>query len=104
MTKKKDIVELFGLPEELVEPEAFTRETLRIRIRREKRKFGRTVTIVEGFDETVDLKELARKLKKTLGCGGTHGNGYIELQGDHARKVKTLLVEEGFPEENIDVV
>jgi len=104
VSKKKDLAELLGLPEELVEPEAFTRELQKIKIRREKRKFGKIVTIVEGFDKTVDLRSLAKKLKKKLGCGGTYYEDRIELQGDHARKVKEILVAEGFPEENISVV
>ncbi len=104
MSRKKDLAELLGLPEELIEPEAFTRELQKIKIRREKRKFGKIVTIVEGFDETVDLKSLTKKLKKKLGCGGTYYDDRIELQGDHARKVKEILVQEGFPEENISVV
>jgi len=101
----KDLADVIGLPEDLVEPEALTRELVRIKIRREKRKWGKIMTIIEGFDETVDVKALAKKMKRALGCGGTYdaSTRSIELQGDHARKAKEFLVKEGFPEENIDV-
>ncbi len=100
----KKLSEIFGLPEELLQPEELTKELLKIKVRREKRKFGKIVTIIEGFDDSVDLKKLTKKLKKALGCGGTYEKGRIELQGDHIRKIKQILVEEGFPEENIDIV
>jgi len=103
---KKDLADVIGLPEDLIEPESLTRELMRIKIRRDKRKWGKIMTIISGFDDTVDVKALAKKLKRQLGCGGTYDpkERVIELQGDHARKVKEFLVKEGFPEENIDVV
>ncbi len=51
----------------------------------------------------MDSKKLAKKLKKNLACGGTYKEGRIELQGDHLRRIKDLLIEEGFPEEKIEV-
>jgi len=51
----------------------------------------------------VDLHQLATKLKHKLACGGTAKNGKIELQGDHRERVKTLLIQEGFSEDNIDI-
>jgi translation initiation factor 1 len=102
----KDLSDVIGLPEDLIEPEALTRELVRIKIRREKRKWGKTMTVITGFDDTVDVKALAKKMKRALGCGGTYkpDERAIELQGDHARKAKEFLVREGFPEENIDVL
>ncbi len=90
-----------GLPEELVDFEAIAKETSRIRVRVEKRKFGRPVTVITGFDKSVDLKALAKKLKRRLACGGTVKEDSIELMGDHRRKVKDVLAEEGFPEDQI---
>lgn len=48
-------------------------------------------------------EELAKNLKKKLACGGTYKEGRIELQGDHLRKIKDLLVAEGFPENKIEI-
>ncbi|RLE66262.1 MAG: stress response translation initiation inhibitor YciH, partial [Thermoprotei archaeon] len=58
--------------------------------------------ILEGFDDkSVDLYDLAAKLKSKLACGGTAKNGRIELQGDHRYKARELLIELGFNPENI---
>lgn len=76
-----------------------------IKIRLEKRRFGKEVTIIEGISEAdFNLEELASKLKSKLAVGGTAKNGRIELQGDHRHRVKKILVEMGFPEENITVI
>jgi len=92
-----------GLPPELFQEIA--KEELLIRIKVEKRKWGREVTIIEGLnDPSIDLKEMAAKLKSKLACGGTAKNGRIELQGNHKERVKKLLVKMGFPEENIIIV
>jgi translation initiation factor 1 len=69
-----------------------------------KRKWGRDVTIVEGIDDkNINLKELSGKLKSKLACGGTDKDGRIELQGDHRERAAEILVESGFPQDNIDV-
>ncbi|MCX8169706.1 MAG: hypothetical protein N3D72_01300, partial [Candidatus Methanomethyliaceae archaeon] len=63
------------------------------------------VTIVEGLDnKNMNLKELTFKLKSKLACGGTEKNGRIELQGDHREKVLEILVENGFSQDNIEVL
>ena len=76
-----------------------------VKIRIEKRKFGKEVTIIEGLDETQDLRKIASMLKSKLATGGTAKNGRIELQGDHRHKVKNILIKElGIPEENIIMI
>lgn len=93
-----------GLPKDLCVCEAIVKEQQRIRVYCEKRKWGRDVTIVEGIDEkNINLKELAGKLKSKLACGGTDKSGRIELQGNHRDRTAEILVESGFPMENIDV-
>ena len=101
---KTDINEVFGLPEDLIDTEAFSREQMKLKVRTDKRKFGRIVTIITGFDDSIDIKSLAKKLKRKLGCGGTAYDNTIELHGDHRRKIKEALMEEGFKEENIEVL
>ncbi len=92
-----------GLPPEICEQLSAEEQVIKIRL--ERRRFGREVTIIEGIDEKVfNLKELASKLKSRLATGGTAKNGRIELQGDHRHRVKELLVEMGFPEENITII
>jgi translation initiation factor 1 len=69
-----------------------------------KRKFGKEVTIVEGIDEKqLDPKELTKKLKSKLACGGTWKDGKIELQGNHTMRVKEVLVEMGFSQNMINM-
>ena len=57
--------------------------------------------VVTGFEGDVDVKKIAKALKNELACGGTYKNGIIELQGDHRKKMKELLVTLGFDEDSI---
>jgi len=92
-----------GLPSDIEEElKLIERETQKIVVTTEKRSYGKTVTIISGIEKEV-AKGVLKNLKKKLGCGGTFKNGVIELQGDHRDKIKSLLVEEGFKEENIEI-
>ncbi len=94
------ICSVCGLPEELCMCEEIAREQQHIRIHCDKRRYGKTVTIVEGIDASdIDLGELARKLKTKCAAGGTAKDGRIELQGEHRKKVKQALEEMGFTAE-----
>ena len=91
-----------GLPEELCICEEIAREQEQIRIYTDSRRYGKTMTIVEGFESgEIDLDDLARKLKTRCAAGGTVKDGKIELQGDHKKKVKQALEEMGF---NVEIV
>jgi len=92
-----------GLPPEICEQLSAEEQVIKIRL--EKRRFGREVTIIEGINEKeFNLKKLASMLKSRLATGGTAKEGRIELQGDHRHRVKKILVELGFPEENITII
>jgi len=90
-----------GLPTEACICKELTKTSQKIRVERVKRRFGKIVTLVSGIE--TDLKENAKKLKQALACGGTVKNSVIELQGDHAKKTRELLIALGFNEENISV-
>ena len=62
------------------------------------------MTVIEGVSKDMNPEELLKKLKKKLACGGTYKNGKLELQGDHREKVKKLLTELGFNQEQIEVI
>jgi len=95
------ICSVCGLPEELCMCEQIAKEQQKIRILTDTRRYGKVVTVVEGIDSTdIDLNDLARKLKTRCAAGGTAKEGRIELQGDHKRKVREVLVELGFSVEN----
>ena len=49
----------------------------------------------------MDVKKIAKALKEELACGGTFKDNIVELQGDHTKKVKQILVKLGFDEESI---
>ena len=75
-----------------------------IKIRTERRRGRKEVTIIEGIDEKLfDLKGIVSDLKRKLACGGTAKDGRIELQGDHRYRVRELLIEMGFSASNIIV-
>ena len=94
-----------GLPKELCICGTLSKEQQKIKIKAERRRFGKVMTIIEGIDDSsIDVKQLLKKLKSKLACGGTYKDGLLELQGDHRQKAKQLLVKEGFNEEMIEVI
>lgn len=93
-----------GLVKDLCVCETIAKENQIINVFTEKRAFGKTYTLVKGMDEKeIDLKDLAKKLKSELACGGTSKEGKIELQGDHKNKVKKILVNIGFSSDSIEI-
>ena len=63
------------------------------KFRLEKRR-GKPVTVVTHLVlPEASLKELAGRLKKRLGTGGTVARGEIELQGDHREVLPGILAE-----------
>lgn len=69
-----------------------------IRIQREvKGRKGKTVTIVSGFKLANDeLKNLAARLKRRCGTGGSVKDGVIIIQGNHRDTLVTELEKRGF--------
>jgi translation initiation factor 1 len=91
-----------GLPIEAIAWEELAKGQQTIQISSEKRRFGKVSTIVSGFDDGVDIKDIAKKLKAKLACGGTIKNKAIELQGDHKHNIKEVLIGLGFTAEQIN--
>ena len=93
-----------GLVKELCVCETIAKESQKINVSVEKRAFGKNYTIIKGIDEKeIDIRDLAKKLKSELACGGTAKEGKIELQGDHKQKAKSILVNIGFSPDSIDI-
>jgi translation initiation factor 1 len=71
---------------------------LRVKVRRETAgRRGKAVTTVSGVPlGDAALRELAGRLKKRCGVGGSAKDGVIELQGDHRDAVVELLRGEGY--------
>ncbi len=91
----------FHLPSSTDVFEEIAKSEQQIKVSTLARRYGKKITLVEGFDKHVDVKAIAKRLKEELACGGTVKNGAIELQGDHKSKVKPILVRLGFSEETI---
>jgi translation initiation factor 1 len=90
-----------GLPVEAIAWEDLAKSEQRITVSTVSRRYGKIITLVSGFDKSIDLKSTAKSLKESLACGGTVKDGIIELQGNHLKQVKPQLVKLGFPEESI---
>jgi translation initiation factor 1 len=86
----KDIEKELGLDD------ALAVESSVVTIRVDSRRYGKKVTVLEGFDTRVDLDALAKSLKNQMGAGGTSRDGTIELQGDHRRAATEWLRAHGY--------
>jgi translation initiation factor 1 len=93
-----------GLPKELCVCETIAKEMQKISVYSEKKKFGKVYTVVAGIDDkNIDIKEITKKLKSKLACGGTYKDGKIELQGNHKANVREALIRIGFAPETIEL-
>lgn len=71
----------------------------RVDVLREKAgRGGRTVTVAAGFTGIglPEKEQLAKKMQKACGVGGTVKDGRIEIQGDKRDEVARILTEAGF--------
>ena len=99
-----EVCPMCGLVKELCVCETIAKESQKILVYIERKKFNKYYTIVEGIDKKeIDLKDLAKKLKSELACGGTIKDGKIELQGEHKQKTKDILVKYGFMPSSVEI-
>jgi translation initiation factor 1 len=70
----------------------------RVRVRRETSgRRGKAVTTVSGVPvDDAALRDLAGRLKRRCGVGGSIKDGVIELQGDHRNAVVETLKADGY--------
>ena len=98
-----EICSTCGLPDDLCVCETIAKEDQPIRIKKEKKRYGKIMTLIEGIDKTkIDIKDVSKKLKSKFACGGTVKDSIIELQGDHnVEKIKEELVKLGFNKDSM---
>src|SRR5438093_12762589 len=76
-----DVCSTCGLPKDLCVCGTISMEQQTVKVRMEMRKWGKPATIVEGiYGKSVNLSDLATKLKTYCACGGTSKNNSIILQ------------------------
>jgi len=90
-----------GLPSELCVCTAIEKVEQKLKIFVEKRKFRKPTTVIEGV--TDNAKDIVKRLKTKLACGGTLKGNHIELQGDHRAKLKDMLKKLGYKEDQIEI-
>ena len=62
-----------------------------------KGRNGKPVTLIEGFEGgEEELKIISKKIKTTLGIGGSEKDGIIVIQGDNRDKIMKILQEMGY--------
>ena len=81
--------------------EQIVKSSQKIKVTTDRKRYGKIVTVVTGFESGIDVKKIAKQLKNEFACGGTYKDDMIELQGDHTKKIKESLVKLGFSEESI---
>ena len=97
-----EICDKCGLPKELCVCETIAKEKEKIRVFTERKRYGKTITVIRGLSRDVDSKKILKELKTRLACGGTLKDREIELQGDHREKAVGILVRLGFSEDQIE--
>ncbi|MGK0185861.1 MAG: translation initiation factor 1 [Verrucomicrobiales bacterium] len=67
-------------------------------VRQTAHRGGKAVTVVKNFVGIglPEKQELAKRMQKSCGVGGTVKEGCIEIQGDKRDEVKRILEEAGF--------
>ncbi len=68
------------------------------RVSREKRRKGKTVTVITGlYHVASNLDAILGQLKSACAAGGTINEGRVEIQGDHREQVLSILRDLGYP-------
>jgi translation initiation factor 1 len=67
-------------------------------VRQTAHRGGKGVTVARNFTgiALAEKQELAKKMQKACGVGGTVKDGCIEIQGDKREEMKRILTEAGF--------
>lgn len=61
---------------------------------------SRSITLIEGLDEDLDIKRISKAMKKQFNCAASihkdkDNKEIIKLQGDHRQSVREWIIAEG---------
>ena len=76
--------------------ETLDKERSPLKMKTDKRAYGKKVTLISGFDKTTNVKKVAKLLKSRCATGGKIKDGVIELQGDQVRRATEILEKEDY--------
>ena len=76
--------------------ETLDKERSPLKMKTDKRAYGKKVTLISGFDKTTNVKKVAKLMKSRCATGGTVKDGVIELQGDQVRRATEILEKEDY--------
>lgn len=82
--------------------EQIVKSSQKIKVTTDRKRYGKIVTIITGFESGINIKQITKDLKNKLACGGTYKGDAIEIQGNHKKKIKEMLVKLGFDEDSIE--
>ncbi len=72
-------------------------EKQRLKVRVEKRKRGKMMTVAAGFScQPEQLQDVLTGLKNHCGAGGTIDGEQVEIQGSHSGRVTEFLKQRGY--------
>ena len=77
-------------------PNVVNPATQKLKIRVERRKRGKVVTVICGLADDDARAGLLTELKNLVGSGGTTRDDNLEIQGDHATKLSSFLSDRGY--------
>ena len=79
------------------EPKRTPSQKQQVKIAIEKRKKGKVVTALRGLSgREAEISELLSHLKSVCGAGGTFKDGVLDIQGEHADRVREALLKRGY--------
>lgn len=88
-------------PAPSTQPASAARRGRVVLARETKHRGGKAVVIIRGLSQLpawndAAIEQLAKELKRSLGCGGTAVEGEIVIQGDRPAQVAEWLRAQGF--------
>lgn len=78
------------------EDDSKTQKKNRLDITLDRKRAGKTASIISGFSDDDDIKGIAAQLKQKLSVGGSARGGEILIQGDRRNDIAKILSDIGY--------